>query len=185
MSKAALIHLTTELGYELGPDVRVNAVAPAVVKTKFAEALYEGREEKVVARLPDEAARRCPRTSPEPSASCCSADAGWITGQTLTIDGGVTLGGAPVARSATGSRARLRGAVPAAPDRVRDSRTPWLSSVFPPCADDAPTGARRPAYGRLALDGPRQGRMRSAATVVRSAATRWRRGPAPQPNDGK
>ena len=52
MSKAALIHLTTELGYELGPDVRVNAVAPAVVKTKFAEALYEGREEKVVRAYP-------------------------------------------------------------------------------------------------------------------------------------
>ena len=52
VSKAALIHLTTELGYELGPDVRVNAVAPAVVKTKFAEALYEGREEKVVRAYP-------------------------------------------------------------------------------------------------------------------------------------
>ena len=47
--KAALIHLTDELGYQLGPDVRVNAVAPAVVKTQFAEALYEGREEKVAA----------------------------------------------------------------------------------------------------------------------------------------
>ena len=58
VSKAALIHLTTELGYELGPDVRVNAVAPAVVKTQFAEALYEGREEKVVPGLPDEAAGR-------------------------------------------------------------------------------------------------------------------------------
>jgi len=51
-SKAALIHLTTELGHQLGPDVRVNAVAPAVVKTKFAEALYEGREETVAAAYP-------------------------------------------------------------------------------------------------------------------------------------
>ena len=39
VSKAASIHLTVELGYQLGPDVRVNAVAPAVVKTRFAEAL--------------------------------------------------------------------------------------------------------------------------------------------------
>ena len=70
VSKAALIHLTTELGYELGPDVRVNAVAPAVVKTKFAEALYEGREEKVVARLPDEAARPARGRRRAPSASC-------------------------------------------------------------------------------------------------------------------
>ena len=41
-SKAALIHLTRQLGVELGPAVRVNAIAPAVVKTPFARALYEG-----------------------------------------------------------------------------------------------------------------------------------------------
>jgi NAD(P)-dependent dehydrogenase (short-subunit alcohol dehydrogenase family) len=39
VSNAAMIHLTTELGYQLGPDVRVNAVAPGVVKTVFAQAL--------------------------------------------------------------------------------------------------------------------------------------------------
>ncbi|HEU5001030.1 MAG TPA: SDR family oxidoreductase, partial [Lapillicoccus sp.] len=39
-SKAMLIHLTEELAVELGPTVRVNAVAPAVVKTVFATALY-------------------------------------------------------------------------------------------------------------------------------------------------
>jgi NAD(P)-dependent dehydrogenase (short-subunit alcohol dehydrogenase family) len=93
VSKAALIHLTTELGFELGPDVRVNAVAPAVVKTKFAEALYEGREEKVARAypmkrlgLPDDIAGAV--------SFLLSTDASWITGQTLTIDGGVTLGGA-------------------------------------------------------------------------------------------
>ena len=52
VSKAALIHLTTELGHQLGPQVRVNAVAPAVVKTQFASALYEGREEEVAAAYP-------------------------------------------------------------------------------------------------------------------------------------
>ena len=92
VSKAALIHLTTELGYELGPDVRVNAVAPAVVKTKFAEALYEGREEKVIRAYPMKRLG-----APEDIAAAVSfllsTDAAWITGQTLTIDGGVTLGG--------------------------------------------------------------------------------------------
>ena len=51
-SKAMLVHLTEELAVELGPTIRVNAVAPAVVKTKFATALYEGREEQVAAAYP-------------------------------------------------------------------------------------------------------------------------------------
>ena len=92
VSKAALIHLTTELGYQLGPEVRVNAVAPAVVKTRFAEALYEGREEKVIRAYP---LKRL--GTPEDIAGAVSfllgTDAAWITGQTLTIDGGLTLGG--------------------------------------------------------------------------------------------
>ncbi|MCU1536524.1 MAG: short-chain dehydrogenase/reductase [Humibacillus sp.] len=93
VSKAALIHLTTELGYELGPDVRVNAVAPAVVKTKFAEALYEGREEKVARAYPMKRLG-VPEDVAGAVSFLLSGDASWITGQTLTIDGGVTLGGA-------------------------------------------------------------------------------------------
>ena len=70
VSKAALIRLTTELAVELGPRIRVNAVAPAVVKTKFATALYEGREEQVSAAYP---LKRLgvPRTSRARSRSCC------------------------------------------------------------------------------------------------------------------
>ncbi len=92
VSKAALIHLTAELGSQLGPDVRVNAVAPAVVKTQFAQALYEGREERVAARYP---LKRL--GAPEDIAGAVSfllsSDSSWITGQTLVIDGGVSLGG--------------------------------------------------------------------------------------------
>ncbi len=92
VSKAALIHLTTELGHQLGPDVRVNAVAPAVVKTKFAEALYEGREDAVARAYPMKRLG-----TPEDVAGAVSfllsSDSSWVTGQTLTIDGGVTLGG--------------------------------------------------------------------------------------------
>ncbi|WP_349829190.1 SDR family oxidoreductase, partial [Brevibacterium litoralis] len=51
-SKAMLIHITKQLAMELGPDIRVNGVAPAVVKTKFAEKLYEAGEEKVAASYP-------------------------------------------------------------------------------------------------------------------------------------
>ncbi|HEV7147285.1 MAG TPA: SDR family oxidoreductase [Pedococcus sp.] len=92
VSKAALIHLTVELAYQLGPAVRVNAVAPAIVKTQFAQALYEGREEKVAAAYPMKRLG-----APEDIAGAVSfllsADASWVTGQTLVVDGGVTLGG--------------------------------------------------------------------------------------------
>ena len=55
--KAALIRLTEELAWQLGPKVRVNAVAPAVVKTQFAEALYAAARGGGGVRVPDEAAR--------------------------------------------------------------------------------------------------------------------------------
>jgi NAD(P)-dependent dehydrogenase (short-subunit alcohol dehydrogenase family) len=89
-SKAALIHVTAQLALELAPAIRVNAVAPAVVKTRFATALYEGREAEVVqgyplARLghPDDVAAAV--------AFLASSDASWITGHTLTLDGGACL----------------------------------------------------------------------------------------------
>jgi NAD(P)-dependent dehydrogenase (short-subunit alcohol dehydrogenase family) len=90
VSKAALIRLTMELAVELGPHIRVNAVAPAVVKTKFATALYEGREEEVSAAYP---LRRLgvPEDIAGAVAFLLSDQASWITGQTLVIDGGVTL----------------------------------------------------------------------------------------------
>ena len=57
-SKSGVIHVTEELAVELGPDIRVNAVAPAVVKTKFASALYEGRGGRGLRGVPAQAARR-------------------------------------------------------------------------------------------------------------------------------
>jgi NAD(P)-dependent dehydrogenase (short-subunit alcohol dehydrogenase family) len=92
VSKAALIRLTTELAVELGPGIRVNAVAPAVVKTKFATILYEGREEEVSAAYP---LKRLgvPEDIAGAVAFLLSDQASWITGQTLVLDGGVSLVG--------------------------------------------------------------------------------------------
>lgn len=90
--KAGLIHLTEELAVELGPTVRVNAVAPAVVKTDFAKALYEGREDEVAKPYPLKRLGR-PEDIAGPVAFLASEDAAWVTGQTLPIDGGITLTG--------------------------------------------------------------------------------------------
>ena len=87
VSKAALINLTTQLAVELGPGVRVNAVAPAVVKTRFAEALFTGREDEVARQYP--AGRLgVPEDIGEAAAYLLGDSAGWVTGQTLTLDGG-------------------------------------------------------------------------------------------------
>ncbi|QMU69268.1 SDR family oxidoreductase [Streptacidiphilus sp. P02-A3a] len=89
-SKAALIQLTQQLAYELAPSVRVNAVAPAVVRTKFAEALFAGHEEQVAQAYP---LKRLgvPEDVGSAVAFLLSDEASWITGQTLVLDGGVTL----------------------------------------------------------------------------------------------
>ncbi len=91
-SKAMVVHLTEELAVELGPGIRVNAVAPAVVKTRFAAALYEGREEEVAAAYP---MRRLgvPEDIAGAVAFLLSDDAGWMTGQTIVVDGGLLLQG--------------------------------------------------------------------------------------------
>ena len=91
-SKAMLTYLTQELAVELGPHIRVNAVAPAVVKTAFATKLYEGREEQVAATYPL-GRLGVPSDIGSVVAFLLSADAAWITGQLLVIDGGVTLTG--------------------------------------------------------------------------------------------
>ncbi|HAN72081.1 MAG TPA: 3-oxoacyl-ACP reductase [Actinobacteria bacterium] len=91
-SKAALIALTRQLGDELGPKVRVNAVAPAVIKTDFSRALYEGNEEAVVATYPL-GRLGTPQDVAGAVSFLASEDAEWITGQTIVVDGGLTLGG--------------------------------------------------------------------------------------------
>ncbi|MGW2308815.1 SDR family oxidoreductase [Actinomadura luteofluorescens] len=89
-SKAALIHLTRHLALELGPKVRVNAVAPGVVRTRLAEALWSEHEERIAAAAP---LRRIgePEDIGDAVAFLVGDGARWMTGETVVIDGGQLL----------------------------------------------------------------------------------------------
>ncbi|MDI9941281.1 SDR family oxidoreductase (plasmid) [Rhodococcus opacus] len=89
-SKAMLNSLTELMAVELGPDIRINGVAPAVVKTRFATKLYEGREDAVTAAYP---LKRLgvPEDIGSVVSFLLSDDAAWVTGQTVVVDGGVSL----------------------------------------------------------------------------------------------
>ncbi|HEY4097660.1 MAG TPA: SDR family oxidoreductase [Baekduia sp.] len=93
-SKAALIHLTKQLALELAPKVRVNAVAPGIVRTRLAEALWKEHETAVADATP---LKRIGEPSDVASAVAflASDGASWITGETLVMDGGQLL--APLA----------------------------------------------------------------------------------------
>jgi NAD(P)-dependent dehydrogenase (short-subunit alcohol dehydrogenase family) len=93
VTKAALIHLTRTLAADLAPQVRVNAIAPGLVKTDMARALWEPAEEAIAARLP---LKRLGEPADIANAAVfLASDLGsWITGQTIIVDGGALLGAA-------------------------------------------------------------------------------------------
>jgi NAD(P)-dependent dehydrogenase (short-subunit alcohol dehydrogenase family) len=89
-SKAALAHMTRQLALELAPNVRVNALAPGLVKTAMARALWEPNEAGMAKAhplgrigLPDDIAS---------AALFLASDASsWLTGSVLVVDGGMSL----------------------------------------------------------------------------------------------
>jgi len=93
MSKAADHMLVKNLAAEWGPkNVRVNAIAPGLIKTDFAKALWEDpkrRQEREAAtplrRLGE------PRDIGGVAAFLASDAAAFITGQVIVADGGVTI----------------------------------------------------------------------------------------------
>jgi len=91
VSKAALIHLTKQLALELGPKVRVNAIAPGVVRTRLAEALWQENETRIAAATPLGRIGE-PEDLGEAVAFLAGDGARWITGETLVVDGGQLLG---------------------------------------------------------------------------------------------
>lgn len=93
ISKAADMQLARNLAIEFGPhQVRVNCIAPGLIKTDFARALWEDQ-----AMLAERNATTPMRRIGEPdeiagaAVYLASAASSFMTGQTLVIDGGVTI----------------------------------------------------------------------------------------------
>lgn len=89
-TKAALVHMTRQMALELGPAIRVNALAPGLVRTELARQIWEPAEAEISARLPlgrlgdpDDVARA--------ALFLASDAASWITGHTLVVDGGTSV----------------------------------------------------------------------------------------------
>jgi NAD(P)-dependent dehydrogenase (short-subunit alcohol dehydrogenase family) len=87
VSKAALIHLTRQLAQELAPGVRVNAIAPALVKTDMARALWEPNEE-AMARTHALGRLGVPDDIASGALFLISDASSWLTGEVLVVDGG-------------------------------------------------------------------------------------------------
>jgi NAD(P)-dependent dehydrogenase (short-subunit alcohol dehydrogenase family) len=92
VTKAGVIHLTKHLAAELAPKVRVNALAPGLVKTDFARALWEAGEDAIAKRFPMKRLGE-PEDIAGAAVFLASDAASWLTGQTLVIDGGGMLAG--------------------------------------------------------------------------------------------
>jgi NAD(P)-dependent dehydrogenase (short-subunit alcohol dehydrogenase family) len=89
-TKAALIHLTQTLAAELAPGVRVNAIAPGLVKTDMARALWEA-DEAGMSRMVPLGRLGEPDDIAAAAVFLASDAASWITGHTLVVDGGMLL----------------------------------------------------------------------------------------------
>lgn len=87
VSKAALIHLTHQLAQEMAPNVRVNAVAPALVKTDMARALWEPNEAAAAAMHPLQRLG-VPDDIASAALFLCSDASAWMTGEVVHVDGG-------------------------------------------------------------------------------------------------
>ena len=94
ISKAADLQLVRNLAAEFGPSgVRVNAIAPGLVRTDFARALWENPD--ILKRVTSVAALKRigePREIAGAAVFLASQAGSFVTGQTLVVDGGSTFG---------------------------------------------------------------------------------------------
>ncbi|MFB4313230.1 SDR family oxidoreductase [Actinomadura sp. 21ATH] len=89
-TKAAVIHLTRQFAMELSPGVRVNGIAPGLVRTALARALWEENEERINKTMPLGRIGE-PEDIADAAVFLAGDAASWMTGQTLIVDGGSTI----------------------------------------------------------------------------------------------
>ncbi|HVZ09298.1 SDR family NAD(P)-dependent oxidoreductase [Rhodopila sp.] len=88
-AKGGIVGLTRALSRKLAPDVLVNAVAPGVIETQMAAPIIAERGEAYRQEIPLKRFGR-PTEIASVIRFLCSADSSYMTGQTITIDGGIT-----------------------------------------------------------------------------------------------
>ncbi|MEP2936992.1 MAG: SDR family oxidoreductase [Gilvibacter sp.] len=91
ISKGAIEGLTRALAAELAPTVRVNSVAPSITNTPLAERLLNS-EEKITANANRHPLKKigAPEDVAKAAAFLLTDDSNWITGQIMTVDGGIS-----------------------------------------------------------------------------------------------
>lgn len=89
-TKAAVIHLTRQFAAELAPGVRVNAIAPGIVRTQLARALWESFEDRLNEALPLGRIGE-PEDIAGAAVFLAGSASSWLTGQTLVVDGGAMV----------------------------------------------------------------------------------------------
>lgn len=89
VAKAGLLQMTRVLAAELGPRVRVNAIAPGIVRTDATAMVMDGAA-AMAAGLPMERVGEVDDVA-KAARFLVSDEASWITGDTLTIDGGTLV----------------------------------------------------------------------------------------------
>jgi 3-oxoacyl-[acyl-carrier protein] reductase len=117
-NKAAVVHFTRQVAWDFGPDrIRVNCIAPGAVPMPSEVAQYADDPLFVEEMVLGKALKRIGRPSDIARAALflCSDLADWVTGQTLTVDGGefMTLQGV--------SGGRMRQFLSEHPERVTPS----------------------------------------------------------------